>query len=325
MLHTQTKAGTTQNTKTRNRCPVCNGKSSHHYITTRAHMHVPNNEEYRFNECAQCKSVFLQNSVPQQELHRYYSKAYLPYRGASAWGKFSDFVKRSDEKLNRSRVNTVRNVINLKPDTRVLDLGCGKPDFLQALQKRYNCRCYGIDFSSEGWKNANYSSLNLTQGDIHDVEFDHQFDVITAWHYLEHDYHPQKTVKRLLELLKPGGLFIFEVPHHESITAAAQKQHWQGWHSPRHLTLFSTAGIRKLFPGAQWTQVKYKKRGTLDAFTLWWLGHRQKHNTDWSASMEKHFWPLVFLKVVTAPFFALERFFPMGIQTGIFKKRESDV
>lgn len=325
MHRTQTNDDPTPNTIIRSRCPVCESKKSQPYITTRAHMHVQNEENYVFNECARCKSVFLINPVNQEELSRYYSKFYLPYRGSRAWGKFSEFVERSDAKLNRSRVKTVKNVTDLTAKTKILDLGCGKPDFLQSVYDDYGCECYGTDFSNEGWKEGNYPGLNLMQGDIHDLEFDVQFDVITAWHYLEHDYRPLKTVKLLHKLLKPDGILVFEVPHHESITAKMQKEHWQGWHSPRHLTLFSTRGIKTLFSNKAWKQVKYKKSGTLDAFTLWWLGHRQKQNTDWSASMEKYFWPLVFLKVITAPVFLLESFFPMGIQTGIFKKRESDV
>lgn len=284
-------------------------------------MHAPNSEKFEFRECANCNSVFLANPVERDKLSDYYTKYYLPYRGARAWGKFEDFVERDDRALNQKRVRTVNRVFPLHSKTRILDLGCGKPDFLQSVHAKFGSFCCGTDFSDEGWLNGNYSHLTLKKGDIHDLKFDEKFDVITAWHYLEHDYNPAKTVELLHTLLKPGGVLVFEIPHHESITAKMQKQYWQGWHTPRHLTLFSSRGIKLLFDSNRWSLAHYKTSGTLSAFTLWWLGFRQKRDTDWSASMEKHFWPLVFLKVVTAPFFMLEPLIPMGIQTAVYKKK----
>lgn len=319
MRETTTNIG--EQVKAREKCPVCGHKHSRKYISTNAQMHAPNSEHFYFKECADCNSAFLANPVEPEKLSEYYTRFYLPYRGAQAWGKFRDFVDRDDRALNQKRLKTVNRAFPLNAKTRILDLGCGKPDFLQAAYDKYGSFCCGTDFSGKGWRNGYYPKLSLKQGDIHDLKFDDKFDVITAWHYMEHDYNPVKTVELLHALLKPGGVLVFEVPHHESITAKIQKEHWQGWHSPRHLTLFSTRGIKKLFDSNCWSPVHYKKSGTLSAFTLWWLGVRQKRDTDWSASMEKHFWPLVFLKVATAPFFMLESLLPMGIQTAVYQKK----
>jgi len=47
----------------------------------------------------------------------------------------------------------------------------------------------------------------------------------------------------------------------------------------------------------------------------------EKKQINWSHSMEKEFWPLVFLKVISFPFFLFEKIFPMGIQLLIIEKK----
>lgn len=106
------------------------------------------------------------------------------------------------------------------------------------------------------------------------------------------------------------------------MTAKSQKNFWQGWHSPRHQILMSTKGFDVLFDSSKWIIKKHLRYGTLDSFTLWWLGRMEKKEITWSNSMEKEFWPLVFLKVVSYPVFIFERFVPLGIQLLVIEKKD---
>ena len=117
-------------------CPVCKSKQSTHYITTNALMHQSNNEHYVFNKCDSCDSVFLTNPVQELKLNEYYTDNYLPYKGAEAWGKYKSFVKKIQENLDLKRVQVVANNLTTKPFS-ILDVGCGSPSFLEAVQKNY--------------------------------------------------------------------------------------------------------------------------------------------------------------------------------------------
>lgn len=304
------------------RCPICESIHSSHYITTHALMHKTNNECYTFNQCASCDSVFLTNPVPELKLNEYYTENYLPYQGAEAWGKHKGFVFKNQESLDLKRVQIVANSIPTTKSFFILDVGCGNPSFLKAVKKKlFSAHCTGIDFSDQGWVNKDHDNITLIKSSIADYNPNHKFDIITLWHYLEHDYNLQATVDKLYQFLNHSGKLIIEVPDYHSITAKIQTQHWQGWHSPRHLTLFSKKGFQKLFTLEKWTVVKFNRFGTLDAFTLWWLGKMEKKKNAWSSSMEKEFWPLVFLKIVSFPFFIFEKVFPMGIQLIILEKK----
>ncbi len=94
--------------------------------------------------------VFLNPRVPVEELKKYYSSYYLPYRGAKAWGKFEKLVENSQHKLDLRRVKRVKDSINEMLNPLILDVGCGKPSFLRACQQELNCQTLGIDFSDEG-------------------------------------------------------------------------------------------------------------------------------------------------------------------------------
>jgi len=304
-------------------CPICKKTESNYYISTNALMHESNNEVFIFNVCNNCEAVFLTNPVTPERLEHYYTDNYLPYRGPAAWGKYSSFVANSQKKTDSKRVNFVKKYLkkNNANNVNVLDVGCGNPSFLELLQQNSKVNCTGIDFSDSGWKGKNYPNIDLKKVAIEDYITDKQFDVITLWHYLEHDYNPSQTIETLYHCLKQGGKLIIEVPDYKSISAKIQKSYWQGWHSPRHISLLTKKSFALLFQKDKWEITKHLRYGTLDAFTLWWLGRMQKKGVDWSGDMSNHFWTLVLLKVVTSPIFAFEKLFPMGIQIVVVEKK----
>jgi SAM-dependent methyltransferase len=284
-------------------------------------MHKKNEEYYEFKKCVSCLTVFLSNPIQESDLNNYYTDNYLPYKGAEAWGKYKLFVEKSQENLDLKRVKVVAKNRKNKKLFSILDVGCGNPSFLNAIKKNLNVNCTGIDFSDNGWKDKKNSNISLFKTSVANFNPNQKFDVITLWHYLEHDYNLKETIEKLFYCLNPKGILIIEVPDYDTVLAKRQKQFWQGWHSPRHLTLFSKEGFRKLFSSDKWSIIKHKRYGTLDAFTLWWLGKMEKENIDWSSSMEVEFWRLVFLKIISFPFFLFEKFIPMGIQIIIVEKK----
>lgn len=272
-------------------CPICKKTESNYYISTNALMHESNNEVFIFNVCNNCEAVFLTNPVTPERLDHYYTDNYLPYRGPAAWGKYSSFVANSQKKTDSNRVNFVKKYLkkNNANNVNVLDVGCGNPSFLELLQQNSKVNCTGIDFSDSGWKGKNYPNIDLKKVAIEDYITDKQFDVITLWHYLEHDYNPSQTIEILYHRLKQGGKLIIEVPDYISISAKIQKSYWQGWHSPRHISLLTKKSFALLFQKDKWEITKHLRYGTLDAFTLWWLGRMQKKGVDWSGNMSNHF------------------------------------
>lgn len=308
-------------------CTVCSSNGHRPYIVTSTMMHTSDDEAlFEFAVCDTCESVFLTNPVDESQLSEFYTDYYLPYRGASAWGKYSRWVEWDDATLNNKRANICLSEIGLsKKNINILDIGCGKPDFLATIAENNSVNATGVDFKSAQWELSKYANLTLIEGDWKTVSFSSKFDVITAWHYFEHDYQLKETVERCYDLLKPEGIIVIEVPMYQGILQKIQQKHWQGWHTPRHLTLFSIKSWKFLFPSKKWKIKKHQRYGTLSAFTLWWLGFKEKQKINWSISMENQFWELVFFKILLFPIFLFERILPMGVQLLVIQKKSDEL
>ncbi|CAI8287492.1 MAG: Uncharacterised protein [Owenweeksia sp. TMED14] len=250
-----------------------------------------NKELFNFDQCSNCELVFLNPRVSLDHLKNYYTSHYLPYRGAKAWGKFEQLVEGSQKKLDLRRVKRIKEAHKLSEKSLVLDVGCGNPTFLKACQQEFNCQTMGIDFSDEGWKDQpdDFTRINLQVAEIKDLSRKIQPDVITMWHYLEHDYTPFENLRSLRSISKSSTTLVIEVPNLNSSSRKKYGKNWAGWHSPRHLSLFSPKNIELLLKKSGWKVSKTLTYGTMDPYLLYWMSEMEKKGIRWDKNMEDEF------------------------------------
>jgi 2-polyprenyl-3-methyl-5-hydroxy-6-metoxy-1,4-benzoquinol methylase len=299
-------------------CPICNTNNISSFIETTAQMHS-SKELFNFDQCEQCKLVFLNPRVPLNQLKNYYTSYYLPYRGAKAWGKFEKLVENSNQKLDLKRVKLLNEEYNILPDSLILDVGCGKPSFLEACKQKLNCNTMGIDFSDEGWKNqsAYYEELNLKVAEIKDLPNNLNPDVITMWHYLEHDYTPLENLMYLNSISKPSTTLIIEIPNFDSVSRRKYHKNWAGWHTPRHTSLFSPNNITLLLNNSGWKVSKILTFGTMDSYLLFWMSKMEQKGMEWDKNMENEFWKFLIGMLLFTPKKWMEKKLSLGIMTVI--------
>lgn len=303
-------------------CPICNAKNFSAFIQTKAQMHARSEKEiFNFDQCGNCQLVFLNPRVAPSELHHYYTQYYLPYRGAKAWGKYEPLVEGSQSKLDKKRAKLVKQFHPLSKDSLLLDIGCGKPTFLQECLKKYNCQGLGIDFSEEGWqaKNGDFSNLDLRVGEVKDLPLNLRPDVITMWHYLEHDYQPLNTLKTLRQLAKRSTTLIIEVPNLASESRKKFGANWAGWHTPRHTSLFSPENIKLALKNSGWEAQTVLTYGTLDPYVLYWMSKMEQQGIEWNKNMEAEFVSFVAGMVAFMPTKWQQKRRPLGVLTAIAK------
>ncbi len=276
------------------RCLACDGTGRKPEATVRAQMmpRSARDEEFTFVRCTGCGLVFLDPRVPAAELGRYYTDAYLPYRGADAWGPFAGLVAAGIRSQDRKRVRLVLRHRPVGPGDRVLDVGCGKPSFLAAMLRETRCQAVGTDFSDSGWREdpRRWAGLDLRVGEINDLPMDDPADLITMWHYLEHDYAPAQTLARLRELAAgPETRLVVEVPEHDSWTRRRHGAHWAGYHAPRHTAIYGPDSMTALLNRTGWEAVEVLRSGSVDPYVLHWMGRREARAADWTESMPRRF------------------------------------
>lgn len=299
-------------------CPICNASSIVSFIKTTAQMHS-SKELFNFDQCANCQLVFLNPRVNLDNLKNYYTSHYLPYRGSEAWGKYSKLVEGSQKKLDLKRVKRVKEMCSVSPKSLILDVGCGNPSFLKACQQELNCKTMGIDFSDEGWKEQStlFKGLDLQVAEIKDLSLNLKPDIITMWHYLEHDYTPLENLTYLKSIAKPSTTLIIEIPNFDSISRKKYNENWSGWHTPRHTSLFSPDNIKLLLDKSGWNVSQLLTYGTLNPYLLFWMSEIEQKGIQWNKNMENEFWDFVIGMLKFMPTKWNEKKLSLGVMTVI--------
>ena len=299
------------------KCLACNSSNFAAFEQTIAMMHQNSPTKNNFDRCEDCGLVFLNPRMDETELGQFYTASYLPYRVEEAWGKYASFVKKDQEQIDKARVQRLIKHSRLSAQSRILDIGCGKPTFLSSLRKSTEANLIGLDFSDEGWKNDtdSYRNIDLRTGEIADFSNEKPMDIITMWHYLEHDYQPQQHLKQLLNYSHADTRLIIEVPNFNSYTRKKFGKHWSGYHTPRHTALYSPKNIELMLKNSGWKVDEILTYGTLNPYTLHWMSRMEQKRIDWSTSMEPRFIGYVIGMVLNAPIYLLQKYFSMGFMT----------
>ena len=125
---------------------------------------------------------------------------------------------------------------------RILDVGCADGKFLWALDPEKWDRT-GVEFAEQTVRlvNEKIRDLTLIEGDLFSDQLpENSFDVITFWHVLEHLPRSREVLKRVHELLRPGGRLFISLPNFDSLQAQLFQRHWYAFDDvPRHLYHFA--------------------------------------------------------------------------------------
>ncbi|MDD4148735.1 MAG: class I SAM-dependent methyltransferase [Bacteroidales bacterium] len=230
--------------------------------------------DFKVTECQNCKFVF----IPQ-----YYRKQipYEDYRDEEVLNsvrKGNNYIKIRRHKL---RIKLIRKYVKTG---KLYDIGVGWGHFL------YTAKLMGFDASGVEISELmhHYAVNDLKLNVVHDNFFnvnlpDNNLDVVTMWDVLEHIEKPAEVVKKVRQILKEDGYFVFQVPQIDSKVARKQKEKWSMM-SLEHINYFSRESIKTLLENEGFEIVKIKSSYELKLFLMFtllpWLKRRKKKNTE---------------------------------------------
>jgi len=118
-------------------------------------------------------------------------------------------------------------------------------------------KLYGIDMeNSTAEKARSATGAEVFVGDVMDAPFPpDSFDVITAFDLLEHVYQPRQFLTKVLDWLKPGGIFCTMLPNIDSWESRIFGSYWYGLEMPRHLFHFSPKSLKQVMVTLGFEQV----------------------------------------------------------------------
>lgn len=156
---------------------------------------------------------------------------------------------------------------------RYLDVGCGSGGAL-GVARALGWQVAGIEMDEAAAAKARRFTDDLHVGDVLDAPFaSGRFDVVTAFHVLEHLADPVAALRRMLDWLALGGLLIVEVPNAGGLGARLFGRAWSGLELPRHLSHFTphtlTRAVEKAGGKVVWCRHQAKPRYYLWSWSNW--------------------------------------------------------
>ena len=221
------------------RCPLCSGERAH--VLQRIPVrHLKIGGTYRLRRCLDCELVFLTPRLDDETLATLYGEEfYFPPESA-----FSAIAAAVQGLIQDAR----RQVIERRASVgRVLDVGSGDGAFVHHMAS-HGWDATGIDFSAAAQALALRKRLRgrHLHGSLADCDVPPASqDVITMWQVLEHIGEPLPFLERVVQLLRPGGLFVASIPNIEGWSAALTRERWWGLDVPRHLVHYTPATLRR--------------------------------------------------------------------------------
>jgi 2-polyprenyl-3-methyl-5-hydroxy-6-metoxy-1,4-benzoquinol methylase len=222
-------------------CLVCGSTKSNPFIF--AVDYTVSRETFQIVSCNGCGFKYTNPRPGITEIGKYYeSKDYISHSNSTDGliNKLYQAVRKITLKRKVALINKY-----CQGAKTVLDIGCGTGDFLKSCKKD-GWMVTGIEPNATA-RNQATTHFNLPVFDeVHLLNIETKFNVITLWHVLEHIHPLNERIEKLSQLLEPNGTLIIAVPNCDSEDARHYKQFWAAYDLPRHLYHFTPDSFKNL-------------------------------------------------------------------------------
>jgi SAM-dependent methyltransferase len=218
-------------------CPVCGTSDKRVLVPDLVDVENRSPGTYEIAECTKCRLVYTSVRPTAESLPLVYQNAYHAYDShrAKSW-----FASRLYTMRNQLRERAVRAMVTSTPRS-VLEVGCGNAEFLLHLEQTWGpgVTYVGNDYETSAIRLPADSKIRLVPGDLENLPFNEQYDLILLYDVLEHTRFPGQVLRKLASCLAPGGTIVVQVPNWDSPCRRLFPRHWGGLQIPRHQVFFT--------------------------------------------------------------------------------------
>jgi len=196
------------------------------------------------------KAESTRETVALQELDHIYDRFYT---------SFEDTFRGTYEDIKGRLAIYVPYVVGAgagTPHAPVLDIGCGRGEWLQLL-KDGSLAARGVDFNRSSVERCHGLGLDVTMADALEylrAQKAESIGAVTAFHIAEHLPFPQilQLFDEVRRVLRPEGMFIMETPNPENLIVGA----CTFWNDPTHLQPLPPDPMRFVMENRGFTRVE---------------------------------------------------------------------
>lgn len=106
----------------------------------------------------------------------------------------------------------------IKPNMKVLEVGCGNGLFLKRIKEEKCAICTGLELNKDAVEIGKKSGINILNESIENHSVDHkdEYDIVCIFQVLEHISNVRSFLLSLIRCLKSSGILIISVPNNDS-------------------------------------------------------------------------------------------------------------
>lgn len=192
--------------------------------------------DYTLWRCAETGLEFCHPPLPGNETFYKWVSSFASYYPGFRW-EYGEVAQRLREQNPSAS------------EFKVLDVGCGKGDFLRALDFLPAQNKFALDLNEPAIRACREQGFNAFCGTVETAIAagflkPGEFPVVTSFHCLEHVPEPVEFVRELLRATAPGGRLFLSTPY----SPMSFESEWFDVlnHPPHHMVRWNLAAYRKL-------------------------------------------------------------------------------
>ena len=214
-------------------CPACAGRRVNIVKEWRL------GKDHRAVACLECGLLFVDPQPPPDVLDAYYA----PEGG---WQASREEKSKPAQSRTKGAAPAMFAALDRyfpastpRPGARVFDFGCGSGTWLNS-------------FHDHGWDTSGLEPCSheafVRHKRLTEIPTDGQFDLVIAYHVLEHLPRPVDTLRELAQALRPGGHCLVSVPRLDRLSVHGDFKYCL--HRRNHIVAFTEACLRGLLARA---------------------------------------------------------------------------
>lgn len=268
-----------------NSCLICGSGHTELFLTCKDY--TVSQKQFEIKRCKDCGFKFTSPRPDDKDLGDYYkAESYVSHSDTKKgvvntlyhWVRSYTLIKKLQLVMHHSKLK----------QGKILDYGAGTGAFLETCKKN-KWEALGIEPDETARRVMAEKFSISTKSSLADIGSDNafsEFDVVTAWHVLEHVPDLKETIERIKGMMKPNSIFIVAVPNPASDDAKYYKEYWAAYDVPRHLWHFAPADMIRLMKDCGFKH-KETRPMAFDSFYVSMLSEKYKSG---GSGLVKGFW-----------------------------------
>lgn len=215
-------------------CPICSGVKFQKVRSYFGKASFFSDKTNILLKCSNCELVFMEPMPTELQLENFYKTYWSSHNPVQSASKVSLLIYKSQMQSRyeflKARIGSLNNLI-------ILDYGAGHGLFRDTiLSNEQNIKYYAVEADNKIVQQLKSNGVNAfsQMNELQNVEF----DIIVAFHVMEHLLDSKAFIENLLKRLKKNGLLYIEVPNMDYL--------WKENLEP-HILFYNESSLKFLF------------------------------------------------------------------------------